>query len=71
MTKAAKNRDKRPKTKSTITAARSIDQSVKVRLNVLIPESLHYRVKMGCLIEKVSMTDVVTEFLEGRFPAKK
>lgn len=65
---------KRPTTKSTA-AAPSVEEFVNgagktVRLNVLIPNELHKRVKMACVAEGVSMTDVVTEFLEARFPRK-
>jgi hypothetical protein len=42
-----------------------------VRLNCLIPSDLHKRVKIACAKEGVSMTDVVVEFLEGRFPKVK
>jgi hypothetical protein len=41
-----------------------------VRLNVLIPVDLHKRVKATCAMEGLSMTEVVTEFLEQRFPKK-
>jgi hypothetical protein len=41
------------------------------RLNCLIPSALHKRVKAACATEGVSMTDVVVEFLEARFPAPK
>jgi hypothetical protein len=41
-----------------------------IRLNVLLPEELHRRVKASCAMEGVSMSDVVVEFLEGRFPKK-
>jgi hypothetical protein len=63
---------KRPTSKAT-TAVPSVDQFVKgtsetVRLNVLIPSDLHKRVKSACAIEGVSMTEVVVEFLEQRFP---
>jgi len=59
--------------KKTTSAAPSVDLLVKqsvetVRLNCLIPADLHRRVKAGCANEGVSMTDVVVEFLEGRFP---
>jgi len=53
----------------------SLDKFVKgsaetVRLNVLIPTELHRRVKSACAVEGVSMTEVVIEFLESRFPKK-
>lgn len=38
------------------------------RLNFVIPNELHKRVKAACANEGVSMTDVVVEFLESRFP---
>ncbi len=65
---------KRPTTKAAAPAA-SVDEFVNgigktVRLNVLIPADLHKRVKATCAMEGVSMTDVVTEFLEQRFPKK-
>lgn len=41
-----------------------------IRLNVLIPVDLHKRVKAGCAMEGVTMSEVVTEFLEQRFPKK-
>lgn len=40
------------------------------RLNFLIPNELHKRVKAACASEGVSMTDVVVEFLETRFPKR-
>jgi predicted HicB family RNase H-like nuclease len=63
---------KRPTSKSATKNARSADESASapaktVRLNVLISPALHKRVKIACAIEGVSMTDVVTEFLEKRF----
>lgn len=67
---------KRPTSKPAATdAVPSIEQFVSgagkpVRLNVLIPEELHKRVKSACAIERVSMTDVVVELLEARFPKK-
>ena len=65
---------KRPTSKVTA-AAPSIDQFVNgpektVRLNVLIPLELHKRVKSACAIEGVSMSEVVLELLEQRFPKK-
>jgi hypothetical protein len=41
------------------------------RLNCLIPSALHRRVKAACATEGISMTDIVVEFLEERFPAPK
>lgn len=41
-----------------------------VRLNVQISEDLHKRVKSQCAIEGTSMRDLITEFLESRFPEK-
>ena len=38
------------------------------RLNFVIPSELHKRVKAACASEGVSMTDVVVEFLQSRFP---
>lgn len=66
---------KRPTTKQAAPAP-SVEEFVKggkdetVRLNVLIPNELHKRVKMACVAEGISMTTVVTEFLETRFPRK-
>jgi hypothetical protein len=40
------------------------------RLTMDLPASLHQRVKVGCAVEGVRMTDVVRELLEARFPAK-
>ncbi len=42
--------------------------SKAARLNFVIPADLHKRVKAACATEGVSMTDVVVEFLETRFP---
>jgi hypothetical protein len=42
-----------------------------VRMNFIIPADLHKRFKVGCANEGVSMTDVVVEFLEKRFPSPK
>jgi hypothetical protein len=64
---------KRPASKAPTKNARSADAAASapaknVRLNFLIPPGLHKRVKIACANEGVSMTDVVTEFLEKRFP---
>ena len=40
------------------------------RLNCIIPADPHKRVKVGCANEGVSITDVVVELLEGRFPKR-
>ena len=66
---------KRPTSKAAAPSKPSVDQFVSgtgktVRLNVLLPEELHKRVKSACAIEGVSMTDVVIEFLEQRFPKR-
>lgn len=64
---------KRP-TSKPINAAPSLDDFVNgraekpARLNFVIPAGLHKRVKAACASEGVSMTDVVVEFLENRFP---
>jgi hypothetical protein len=63
------SRGKQPTSKRAAPASaakKPVDETV--RLNVLIPSQLHKRVKMGCVSEGISMTDVVTEFLETRFP---
>ncbi len=41
------------------------------RLTIDIPESLHRRVKTGCLVENLIMADVVRELLDQRFPSKE
>jgi hypothetical protein len=53
----------------------SVDDFVKgesagrlVRINAQIPADLRKRVKAGCATEGVSMTDVIIELLEQRFP---
>jgi hypothetical protein len=65
MAKAATHPGKRPVSKTADAVPTT------VRLNCLIPADLHRRVKTGCANEGVSMTDVVVEFLEGRFPKLK
>jgi len=62
MAKAATHPGKRPAPKTADAAPTT------VRLNCLIPADLHKRVKTACANEGVSMTDVVVEFLKGRFP---
>ncbi len=73
---------KRPTAKDPVQASTPIDQFVNggpvkrevvkdVRLNVLIPPDLHKRVKSGCVDEGVTMTEVVIQYLEERFPSKK
>jgi hypothetical protein len=70
------NWGKRPTTKPSGRPAPSVEDFVSggaektTRLNVLIPSDLHKRVKSACANEGASMTDVVVEFLEGRFPKK-
>jgi ParG len=39
-----------------------------IRLNVLIPAELHKRVKAGCAMQGVTMSEIVLEFLQQRFP---
>jgi hypothetical protein len=39
-----------------------------IRLNVLLPEELHRRVKVACAAKGVTMSHVVTKFLEKEFP---
>jgi predicted HicB family RNase H-like nuclease len=64
---------KRPTNKPANIAA-SMDEFVTgksekpARLNFVIPTELHKRVKAACASQGVSMTDVVVEFLETRFP---
>jgi hypothetical protein len=65
MAKPATHPEKRPASKTADAALTT------VRLNCLIPADLHRRVKTGCANDGVSMTDVVVEFLEGRFPKLK
>jgi hypothetical protein len=65
MAKAATHTGKRPASKTADAAPTT------VRLNCLIPADLHRRVKTACANDGVSMTDVVVEFLEGRFPKLK
>jgi hypothetical protein len=65
MAKAGTKSGKRPTLKTADAAPTT------VRLNCLIPADLHKRVKTACANEGVSMTDVVVEFLEGRFPRPK
>ncbi len=73
MEKKSASWGKRPTERSA--AVPSLDAFVKgsgperlVRLNVQVPEDLHKRVKSRCAIEGTSMKDLVTEFLENRFP---
>ena len=40
------------------------------RFHCILPAELHKRVKAACAIEGTSMTDVVVELLEARFPRK-
>ncbi len=66
---------KRPTSKPT-NVVPSMDEFVTgraekpARLNFVIPTELHKRVKAACASEGVSMTDVVVEFLETRFPKR-
>ena len=41
-----------------------------VRINAQITPELRKRVKAGCVAEGLSMTDVIIELLEQRFPKK-
>lgn len=41
------------------------------RLTMDLPADLHHRVKVGCALEHVRMTDIVREFLDRRFPPKR
>jgi hypothetical protein len=60
------------KTPPTVIGKRTASKPTGIaRLNCIIPADLHRRVKVGCATEGVNMTDVVIEFLEGRFPAPK
>ena len=66
----ATNWGKRP-----VATARSVEDFVSgqektVRLNVLVPVELHKRVKAGCAMEGVTMSEVINEFLRQRFPKK-
>ena len=56
-------RSKRQPTKATV--------ADNARIHCIIPNELHKRVKLGCVLEGVSMTDVIAELLEARFPRKK
>lgn len=69
------NWGKRPAAKSSV-PVKSVDEFVNglektVRLNVLIPVELHKRVKAGCAMEGVTMSEVVIEFLQQRFLVDK
>jgi hypothetical protein len=70
----AANWGKRPTSKSTTQTPPTVDEFVNggpkktVRLNILLSPELHLRVKIGCVNEKTTMTDLITEFLESRFP---
>ncbi len=57
--------------------APSVDDFVKgelggklVRINAQITPELRRRVKVGCVAEGLSITDVLIELLEQRFPRK-
>lgn len=39
-----------------------------VRINAQIPPALHRRVKAGCAAKGISITDMLIEVLEARFP---
>ena len=68
---------KRPAIKITETTP-SLDDFVKgssateatSRFHCILPSELHKRVKAACATEGTSMTDVVVELLEARFPKK-
>ena len=40
------------------------------RLTIDLPESLHRRVKIACVIEDTTIVEVVRELLTERFPAE-
>jgi len=68
----AANWGKRPTPKETA-PTRSVEDFVNgsektMRLNVLIPVELHKRVKAGCAMEGITMSEMVIEFLQQRFP---
>jgi predicted DNA binding CopG/RHH family protein len=46
----------------------SAGKEIKKRLTIDIRESLHRRVKIGCVTRGVEMADVVRELLEKEFP---
>lgn len=67
---------KRPVTKETESTP-SLDAFVKgtgpemtSRFHCILPAELHKRVKAACATEGTTMTDVVVELLETRFPKK-
>lgn len=68
---------KRPVAKETESTP-SLDAFVKgngaadttSRFHCILPSELHKRVKAACATQGTSMTDVVVELLEARFPKK-
>ena len=41
------------------------------RLTIDLPESLHRRVKIACVMEETTIVEVVRELLAERFPAQE
>jgi ParG len=69
----ASNWGARPIKKKPVTPEVAVDRFVSgkgptVRINIEVPAELRARVKAGCAMEGKDIKDVITEFLEKRFP---
>lgn len=56
--------------KGAAPAKKNIKTDGLARMNFICSEDLRARVKARCAEERISMTDVIIEFLEKRFPKR-